>query len=70
MIDEKESEEILFNILKQSGLPFREVRDGEEGGIFYKDAFGNLKKFTENIFVKRSVAQQGKDDFLAETKQT
>lgn len=53
-LDEKRSVEILKQVLKQSGLPFRTVVPGEEGGFFYVEN-GERKKFTENIFIKRSL---------------
>lgn len=54
-IDEKQSVDILYKVLKQSGLYFRRTHPGEEGGFFYTDENGVRQKFTENIFVKRSI---------------
>lgn len=53
-IDETKSVEIIEDILKQSGLNYRKVQPGEEGGFFYVEN-GIRKKFTENIFIKRSL---------------
>lgn len=53
-LDEQKSVEILEEVLKASGLKFRKVKPGEEGGFFYTEN-GIRKKFTENIFVKRSL---------------
>lgn len=52
--DEKRSLEILIDVLKQSGLEFRMKGPDEEGGFFYIEN-GERKKFTENIFIKRSI---------------
>ena len=52
--DEKRSLEILIDVLKQSGLEFRMKGPDEEGGFFYIEN-GERKKFTDNIFVKRSL---------------
>lgn len=60
-IDEKESVKILLKVLKASGLKFRKVRPGEEGGFFYNEN-GVRKKFTENIFVKRSLKVEKEHD--------
>lgn len=54
-LDEQKSVEILEKILKASGLKYRKTNSGEEGGFFYIDENGKRKKFTENIFVKRSI---------------
>ena len=51
--DDKRSLEVLIEVLKQSGLEFRMKNPDEEGGFFYIEK-GERKKFTENIFVKRS----------------
>lgn len=51
--DDKRSLEVLIEVLKQSGLEFRMKKPEEEGGFFYIEN-GERKKFTENIFVKRS----------------
>lgn len=51
--DDKRSLEVLIEVLKQSGLEFRTKKPEEEGGFFYIEN-GERKKFTENIFVKRS----------------
>lgn len=53
-LDEKQSDDILIQVLKQSGLKFRLKSPDEEGGFFYVEN-GKRKKFTENIFVKRSI---------------
>lgn len=58
LIDESKSAEILENILKQSGLEYRKVQSGEEGGFFYIDEHGVRQKFTENIFIKRSIKEE------------
>lgn len=47
-------EELIEQCLKAAGFEFRRVKPGEEGGIFYYEN-GVRKKFTENIFVKRSI---------------
>ncbi len=52
--DKKQSADILIEVLKQSGLKFRLKSPDEEGGFFYIEN-GERKKFTENIFVKRSI---------------
>lgn len=54
-IDEEKSVEILEKVLKASGLKYRRTKPGEEGGFFYIDENGKRKKFTENIFIKRSL---------------
>lgn len=45
-IDEAKSVEILEEILKQSGLEYCKVEDGEEGGFFQVDENGHYQKFT------------------------
>lgn len=52
--DDKRSLEVLVEVLKQSGLEFRMKKPDEEGGFFYIEN-GERKKFTENIFIKRSI---------------
>lgn len=47
-------EELIEQSLKAAGFEFRRCQPGEEGGIFYYEN-GVRKKFTENIFVKRSI---------------
>lgn len=46
--------ELMEKCLKMAGFKFRRVQPGEEGGFFYYEN-GVRKKFTENIFVKRSI---------------
>lgn len=58
-LDEKQSADILIQVLKQSGLKFRLKAPSEEGGFFYIEN-GERKKFTENIFVKRSIKAETK----------
>lgn len=53
-VDEKQSLDILIQVLKQSGLNFRLKSPDEEGGFFYFEN-GERKRFNENIFVKRSI---------------
>ena len=60
-IDEKKSAEILFRVLSQSGLDFRLKKTGEEGGFFFIDEDGTRRKFTENIFVKRSIKAEAQN---------
>ena len=48
---------LLAKILKQCGLKFRLKSPDEEGGFFYIEN-GERKKFTDNIFVKRSIKEQ------------
>lgn len=55
---EPESEEsinLIIESLRNAGIECRRTKKGEEGGIFYRDENGERKKFTENIFVKRSL---------------
>lgn len=52
-INEEQSVEILTKIFTDAGIEFRKKEPNEEGGFFYKEN-GVLKKFTGNIFVKRS----------------
>lgn len=54
-IDEQKSVEILEKVLKESVLKYRRTNPGDEGGFFYIDENGKRKKFTENIFIKRSI---------------
>ena len=56
------SADILIGVLKQSGLKFRLKSPDEEGGFFYIDENGERKKFTENIFVKRSIKEERSKD--------
>lgn len=48
---ENKSKEIIANVLREAGIPFREIKEGEEGGFFYYED-GERKKWTENIFKK------------------
>ena len=55
---EPESEEsinLIIESLRMVGIECRKIKKGEEGGIFYRDESGERKKFTDNIFVKRSI---------------
>ena len=52
----EESINLIMESLKMVGIDCRRTKPGEKGGIFYKDENGNIKEFTENIFVKRSMA--------------
>lgn len=51
----KEAIDLIIESLEFAGIECRRVNDGEEGGIFYRDENGERKKFTQNIFVKRSL---------------
>ena len=55
VINEEKSVEILEKVLKASGLKYRRTKPNEEGGFFNIDKNGKRKKFTENIFIKRSL---------------
>ena len=52
---------LLAKILKQCGLKFRLKSPDEEGGFFYIEN-GERKKFTDNIFVKRSINEERSDE--------
>lgn len=51
----EESVNLIMESLRMVGVECRRVKEGEKGGIFYRDANGERKKFTDNIFVKRSM---------------
>lgn len=51
----EESINLIIESLRMAGIECRRVKEGEEGGIFYKDENGERKKFTDNIFIKRSM---------------
>ncbi len=51
----EESINLIMESLKFAGIDCRRIKEGEEGGIFYRDKNGERKKFMQNIFVKRSL---------------
>ena len=51
----EESINLIIESLRMVGIECRKIKKGEEGGIFYRDESGERKKFTDNIFVKRSI---------------
>lgn len=51
----EESIDLIIESLRMVGIECRKVESGEEGGLFFRDENGERKKFTDNIFVKRSI---------------
>ena len=58
----EESINLIIESLRWVGIEAHRIRPGEKGGIFYKDENGNLKEFTENIFVKRSIKYENSEN--------
>ena len=56
VLTESERVELIEELLTQMGIPWRYRTSDEEGGIFFTNADGVREKFTDNIFVKRSLA--------------
>ena len=54
--DSEESHRIMIEALEMVGFNVRKVKSGEEGGFYYKDENGEIKKLTLKDF---------KDDFKA-----
>lgn len=53
-INKEEAIRLIGQLLEGAGISFRPKDESEEGGIFLIDD-GGKTKFTENIFVKRSM---------------
>lgn len=46
IIDDETALRCLQQVCDQLGLKYRRTKPGEEGGFFYKDKDGNLRKYT------------------------
>lgn len=64
-IDNTKAVQNLIKVLEESGIYFRPIRPGEEGGFFYYEN-GERKKFTDNIFVKRSIKYENDHSVCSE----